>query len=95
MNSHTSKTPPSERCEDYFKYTQWNQINWKSVYRTANRLQTRIAKAAEIGDWSDIQTKLPSFAAARQGCTWLELDESKDSRPVLRRLRHEAELWIA
>jgi len=52
MNSHISKTPLSERCDDTLNYTQWNQINWKSVYRTVNRLQTRIAKAAEIGNWN-------------------------------------------
>jgi len=52
MNSHISKTPLSERCDDTLKYTQWTQINWKSVYRTVNRLQTRIAKAAEIGNWN-------------------------------------------
>jgi len=46
-----STTPKSERLTDIRPKTQWNNIDWKKVIKSINRLQTRITKAVLEGKW--------------------------------------------
>ncbi len=46
-----STTPSGERLADADIPIQWGYINWKTVDRGVNKLQTRIAKAVRLGKW--------------------------------------------
>jgi RNA-directed DNA polymerase len=46
-----STTPKSERLIDTRPKIQWNDIDWKKVIKSVNRLQTRITKAVLEGKW--------------------------------------------
>jgi RNA-directed DNA polymerase len=47
----SSTTPNSERLTDMRLKLQWNDIDWKKVIRSVNRLQTRITKAVKEEKW--------------------------------------------
>ncbi|MCD4844054.1 MAG: group II intron reverse transcriptase/maturase [Methanosarcinales archaeon] len=52
VNVSNSITPlKSERLTDMRLKIQWNDIDWKKVIKSVNRLQTRITKAAKEGKW--------------------------------------------
>ena len=51
MNVSNSTTPKSERLTDMCPKIQWNDIDWKKVIQSVNRLQTRITKAVKEGKW--------------------------------------------
>jgi len=36
-------------------WSHWNSLDWNSVHQTVRRLQTRIAKAAKVGDWRQVK----------------------------------------
>jgi RNA-directed DNA polymerase len=46
-----STTPKSERLTDMGLKIQWNDIDWKKVIQSVNKLQTRITKAVKEGKW--------------------------------------------
>ncbi len=52
MNVSHSITPQGEKLTNVQLGNQWNQIDWKTVERHVNRLQTRIAKAVIQRKWS-------------------------------------------
>jgi RNA-directed DNA polymerase len=51
VNVSNSTTPKSERLTDMRLKIQWNDIDWKKVVQSVNRLQTRITKAVLEGKW--------------------------------------------
>jgi RNA-directed DNA polymerase len=51
VNVSNSKTLNSERLTDMRLKIQWNDIDWKKVVISVNRLQTRITKAVKEGKW--------------------------------------------
>jgi RNA-directed DNA polymerase len=51
VNVSNSTTPKSERLADTRQKIQWNDIDWKNVIQSVNRLQTRITKAVIEGKW--------------------------------------------
>jgi RNA-directed DNA polymerase len=51
VNISYSTTPKSERLRDTRRKLQWNNIDWSTVYKSVNRLQTRIAKAVKQQKW--------------------------------------------
>ena len=51
VNVSYSTTPKSERLIDTRLELQWNDIDWRSVTESVNRLQTRIAKAVKQQKW--------------------------------------------
>ena len=51
MNARHSTTPSGERLADNSIPTKWEQINWKTVEKNVNRLQTRIVKAVRQKKW--------------------------------------------
>jgi trehalose utilization protein len=48
MKAGYSTTPSGERLADADIPIQWGHINWKTVDRGVNKLQTRIAKAVRL-----------------------------------------------
>ena len=56
MNDSTSTTAQAERLSDTAKLAgQWKSIDWKQVEAVVNRLQTRIAKAAQEKKWNTVK----------------------------------------
>ena len=51
VNVSNSTTLKSERLTDMRLKIQWNDIDWKKVTQSINRLQTRITKAVIEGKW--------------------------------------------
>ncbi|MDF1534864.1 MAG: reverse transcriptase N-terminal domain-containing protein, partial [Methanosarcinaceae archaeon] len=51
VNVSNSTTPKSERLTEMRPKIQWNDIDWKKVIQSVNRLQTRITKAVKEGKW--------------------------------------------
>jgi len=51
MKARYSTTPSGERLADADIPIQWVHINWKTVGRGVNKLQTRIAKAVRLKKW--------------------------------------------
>ena len=51
MNVSNSITPQGERLTDIRHNFQWKDINWDTVIKGVNKLQTRITKAVNQGKW--------------------------------------------
>ena len=51
MNVSNSITPKGERLTDTRHKLQWRNIDWKTVIKSVNKLQTRITKAVNQGKW--------------------------------------------
>lgn len=51
MNVRCSTTLKSEILTDTKTELQWDNIDWKTVYKSVNRLQTRITKAVKQQKW--------------------------------------------
>jgi RNA-directed DNA polymerase len=51
MNVRYSTTPSGERLTDDGNLIQWQHIDWKTVEKNVNKLQTRIAKAVKLEKW--------------------------------------------
>ena len=51
MNVSYSTTPKSERLIDIRLDLQWNNIDWRKVEKSVNRMQTRTTKAVIQGKW--------------------------------------------
>ncbi len=51
MNARHSTTPSGERLVDNSIPIKWEQINWKTVEKNVNKLQTRIVKAVRQKNW--------------------------------------------
>jgi len=47
-----STTPNGKKHTDQELARQWNSIDWEKVRSNVNRLQTRIAKATQEGEWN-------------------------------------------
>jgi RNA-directed DNA polymerase len=52
MNVSHSTTPKCEKLTNTQLKNQWNNIDWKTVEKFVNRLQSRIAKAVKNKKWS-------------------------------------------
>jgi RNA-directed DNA polymerase len=52
MNVSHSTTPKGEKLTNTQLKNQWNNIDWKTVEKFVNRLQSRIAKAVKNKKWS-------------------------------------------
>ncbi|MBS1252139.1 MAG: hypothetical protein MAG451_01175 [Anaerolineales bacterium] len=67
---------------------RWEDINWRNVEKNVRRLQERIYRATERQDWKRVRSlqKLLVRTTWLQGCSRLEPDEPRGSRPVLRGL---------
>ncbi len=51
VNVRSSTTLKGEMLTDTKTEFQWDKIDWKTVYRSVNRLQTRITKAVKQQKW--------------------------------------------
>jgi nicotinate-nucleotide pyrophosphorylase (carboxylating)/molybdenum transport protein len=51
MNVRYSTTPSGERLTYAGNSIQWQHIDWKTVEKNVNKLQTRIAKAVKLEKW--------------------------------------------
>ncbi|MEA3457968.1 MAG: reverse transcriptase N-terminal domain-containing protein, partial [Candidatus Thermoplasmatota archaeon] len=51
VNVSYSMALKGERLTDMRLEFQWNNIDWKTVFKNVNRLQTRIAKAVKQQKW--------------------------------------------
>jgi len=51
VNVRCSNTRKSEMLTDMRTEFQWDNIDWKTVYESVNRLQTRITKAVKQKKW--------------------------------------------
>ncbi len=52
MNVSYSTTPKGEKLIDMRLNLQWNDIDWRKVEKSVNRMQTRITKAVLQGKWN-------------------------------------------
>ena len=56
MNDNYSTTAKAERLSDTQQLEQqWKTIDWKKAEQEVNRLQARIAKAAQEKKWNDVK----------------------------------------